>query len=77
MTKVSMRGMCFLTKYFANLPAQAIRCRLASIKPIYENSTWTTEAIERFKQLVTRRDISAKINAINRKVENRKKQIYN
>ncbi|XP_060526440.1 tudor domain-containing protein 7 isoform X2 [Cylas formicarius] len=30
----SVTGMCFLHRRFANLPAQAIRCRLANVKPV-------------------------------------------
>ncbi|KAJ8920361.1 hypothetical protein NQ315_005225 [Exocentrus adspersus] len=65
MTKVSTQGICFLHNKFGELPAQAIRCRLANVLPLEESAPWTKEACKAFRKMVVDRDLVAKISQIN------------
>jgi hypothetical protein len=49
---ISRANLRHLHKDFALLPAQAIRCRLASIRPILGVREWSQEAGEEFLRLV-------------------------
>ncbi|VEN62304.1 unnamed protein product [Callosobruchus maculatus] len=66
MTKVPTKGICFLHERFADLPAQAIRCRLADICPTEECVPWSREASSTFRAMVkSDRTIDAKLTRIN------------
>ncbi|CAH1998087.1 unnamed protein product [Acanthoscelides obtectus] len=67
MTKVPIEGICFLHEKFAELPAQAIRCRLADICPPEESTPWSHDAIVTFRNMCRDRSIDAKVVRINRK----------
>ncbi|XP_074026410.1 uncharacterized protein isoform X2 [Leptinotarsa decemlineata] len=63
--KVSVKELCFLHENFSNLPAQAIRCRLANICPPEKGTPWTRESTKAFRQLVLKKDLTAKVIRIN------------
>nr|CAI5868624.1 unnamed protein product [Callosobruchus analis] len=65
MTKVPSKGICFLHEQFADLPAQAIRCRLADICPPEQSVPWSREASSKFRLMVRDRQIDAKVARIN------------
>ncbi|CAH2020897.1 unnamed protein product [Acanthoscelides obtectus] len=67
MTKVPIKDICFLHERFAELPAQAIRCRLADICPTQECVPWSHDATVTFRNMTRDRTIDAKVARINRK----------
>ncbi|EEZ98350.2 tudor domain-containing protein 5 isoform X2 [Tribolium castaneum] len=64
---VPSKEIWFLPKQFSEVPCQAIRVRLASIYPPYENSTWSEQAIVAFQKLVTNRVVVGEVTKIDEK----------
>ncbi|XP_050294113.1 uncharacterized protein LOC126734499 [Anthonomus grandis grandis] len=67
--KNTVKGMCFLKSEFAETPAQAIRCRLANIKPVNKGHPWPRATSDRFRELINRRDTKIKISYIDWRAE--------
>ncbi|XP_066151692.1 tudor domain-containing protein 5 [Euwallacea fornicatus] len=63
-SKVPTKGICFLIKKFSNVPAQAIRCRLANLMPCEKGHPWPLTATHRLRELVNRRETKIKISFI-------------
>uniref|UniRef100_A0AAR5PK98 Tudor domain-containing protein 5 n=1 Tax=Dendroctonus ponderosae TaxID=77166 RepID=A0AAR5PK98_DENPD len=63
-SKVPMKGLCFLRSEFAALPAQGIRCRLANIAPVTKGITWCRTAVNTFRDMINRKDTKIKISYI-------------
>ncbi|KAG5877268.1 hypothetical protein JTB14_009764 [Gonioctena quinquepunctata] len=63
--KVSKKELCFLHEKFTKLPAQAIRCRLANICPPEKGAPWSRESSRAFRQLIARKELTAKVSRIN------------
>lgn len=65
MTKAPIKGLCFLHEQFAQVPAQAIRCRLANIVPTLEGAPWSKQATKCFRQLITEKQLKATVIKVN------------
>ncbi|KAF7282570.1 hypothetical protein GWI33_002360 [Rhynchophorus ferrugineus] len=63
--KVPYSQLCFLKSNFAELPAQAIRCRLCNIAPKLKDQAWPRSSCIAFRQIVNRKDTKIKIGYIN------------
>ncbi|KAL3287802.1 hypothetical protein HHI36_002264 [Cryptolaemus montrouzieri] len=54
----------FLRDCYSKLEAQAIRTRLSDIFPPVENCTWSTDAIQRFRELASMKHVEAQVYKI-------------
>lgn len=64
-SKVPIKGICYLHQNFMTLPQQAIRGRLAAVYPPGMQEQWSREVSDRFFKLVATKELVARIEKIN------------